>query len=115
LATGIQKTGTGNWRVTGAMSYTGATDVDQGTLRFERPDGNTMASTVTVDAGAFLELATDTIASSGATAGRVLGTGNVVVNGIVKTRGGTTQKGQVRYGGSVVFNAGSSLYIGAAA
>ena len=43
------------------------------------------------------------------------GTGNVVVNGIVKTRGGTTQKGQVRYGGNVVFNAGSSLYIGAAA
>ena len=115
LATGIQKTGTGNWRVTGAMSYTGATDVDQGTLRFERPDGNTMASTVTVDAGAVLELATDTMASSGATAGRVLGTGNVVVNGIVKTRGGTTQKGQVRYGGNLTFGAGSSLYIGAAA
>jgi autotransporter-associated beta strand protein len=115
LATGIQKTGTGNWRVTGAMSYTGATDVDQGTLRFERPDGNTMASTVTVDAGAVLELATDTMASSGATAGRVLGTGNVVVNGIVKTRGGITQKGQVRYGGNLTFGAGSSLYIGAAA
>jgi len=115
LATGIQKTGTGNWRVTGAMSYTGATDVDQGTLRFERPDGNTMASTVTVDAGAVLELATDTMASSGGTAGRVLGTGNVVVNGIVKTRGGTTQKGQVRYGGNLTFGAGSSLYIGAAA
>ena len=115
LATGIQKTGTGNWLVTGAMSYTGATDVDQGTLRFERPDGNTMASTVTVDAGAVLELATDTMASSGGTAGRVLGTGNVVVNGIVKTRGGTTQKGQVRYGGNLTFGAGSSLYIGAAA
>lgn len=114
-ATGIQKTGTGTWRMTGAMSYTGATDVDQGTLRVERPDGNTMASTVTVDAGAFLELATDTMASSGTTAGRVLGTGNVVVNGTVKTRGGTTQKGQVRYGGNLTFGSGSSLHIGAAA
>lgn len=115
FATGIQKTGTGTWRMTGAMSYTGATDVDQGTLRVERPDGNTMASTVTVDAGAFLELATDTMASSGATAGRVLGTGNVVVNGTVRTRGGTTQKGQVRYGGNLTFGSGSSLHIGAAA
>jgi hypothetical protein len=71
---------------------------------------------VTIGASGTVELITDTLASSGATAGEVLGTGNVTCNGgTIKTRGGTTQKGQVRYGGNLTFGSGSTLYIGAAA
>jgi hypothetical protein len=71
---------------------------------------------VTIGASGTVELVTNTLASSGAGNGEVLGTGNVTVNGgTIKTRGGTTQKGQVRYGGNLTFGAGSSLYIGAAA
>ena len=71
---------------------------------------------MTIGANGAVELVTDTLASAGATSGEVLGTGNVTVNGgTIKTRGGTTQKGQVRYGGNLTFGAGSTLYIGAAA
>lgn len=115
FATGLAKDGTGTWTVSGALSYSGATDVDAGTLRLARADGNTMTSTVTVDAGATLELVTDTLPGSSGTSGRVLGTGNVTVNGDVKTRGGVVQKGQMRYGGNLTFGAGSKLWIGAAA
>ena len=117
VSTRLTKADTGYWRITGALSHRGQTTVSGGTLRVERPDGNAMASIVVVQNTSTLELATDTLPESGATAGRVLGTGTLIVNGggSVKTRGGTTQKGQVRYGGNVVFNAGSSLYIGAAA
>lgn len=115
FATGLAKDGTGNWIVSGALSYSGATDVNAGTLRLVRADGNTMTGAVTVDAGATLELVTDTLPGSSGSAGRVLGTGNVVVNGDVKTRGGVVQKGQMRYGGNLTFNSGAKLYIGAAA
>jgi fibronectin-binding autotransporter adhesin len=117
ITTALTKSGTGYWRATGALSYTGATTVSTGTLRVERPDGNTMASTVTVASTATVELATDTLPSSGATAGRVLGTGSVIVNGgTIKTRGGSSvQKGQARYGGNLTFGAGSRLEIGTAA
>ena len=114
-ATGLAKDGAGTWTVSGALSYSGATNVDAGTLRLARADGNTMTSTVTVDAGATLELVTDTLPGSSGTAGRVLGTGNVTVNGDIRTRGGVVQKGQMRYGGNLTFGSGSKLYIGAAA
>ena len=116
ITTSLTKAGTGYWRATGALSYTGATTVSTGTLRFERPDGNTMASAVTVASTATVELATDTLPSSGATAGRVLGTGSVTINGgIVKTRGGSVQKAQMRYGGNLTLGSGTTYYIGAAA
>jgi hypothetical protein len=98
------------------LSYTGTTTVSGGTLRVETANSNTTSGAVTIGASGTVELITDTLASSNATAGEVLGTGNVTVNGgTIKTRGGTTQKGQVRYGGNLTFGSGSTLYIGAAA
>ena len=114
-ATTIAKEDAGRWVLSGALTYTGTTAVNGGTLRVETGNSNTTTSVVTIGASGTVELITDTLASTGATSGEVLGTGNVTCNGIIKTRGGTTQKGQVRYGGNLTFGAGSSLYIGAAA
>lgn len=111
----VAKEDAGRWVLSGALSYTGTTAVNGGTLRVETATSNTTSGAVTVGASGTVELITDQLASSGAGAGEVLGTGNVTVNGVVKTRGGTTQKGQVRYGGNLTFGAGSTLYIGAAA
>jgi fibronectin-binding autotransporter adhesin len=116
-AVSLEKLDGGKWALAGGtLSYTGTTTVSGGTLRVETANSNTTSGAVTIGASGTVELITDTLASSGATAGEVLGTGNVTVNGgTIKTRGGTTQKGQVRYGGNLTFGAGSSLYIGAAA
>lgn len=114
-AVSLAKEDAGRWVLSGALSYTGTTAVNAGTLRVATANSNTTSGTVTIGASGTVELVTDTLASSGATSGEVLGTGNVSVSGVVKTRGGTTQKGQVRYGGNLTFGAGSTLYIGAAA
>jgi autotransporter-associated beta strand protein len=115
-AVSLAKLDGGKWVLPGALSYTGTTTVSGGTLRVETANSNTTSGAVTIGASGTVELITDTLASSGATAGEVLGTGNVTVNGgTIKTRGGTTQKGQVRYGGNLTFGSGSTLYIGAAA
>jgi fibronectin-binding autotransporter adhesin len=112
----LAKEGTGQWVLPSVLSYTGTTTVSGGTLRVETANSNTTSGAVTIGASGTVELITDTLASSNATAGEVLGTGNVTVNGgTIKTRGGTTQKGQVRYGGNLTFGSGSTLYIGAAA
>jgi fibronectin-binding autotransporter adhesin len=112
----LAKEGTGQWVLPSVLSYTGTTTVSGGTLRVETTNSNTTSGAVTIGASGTVELITDTLASSGATAGEVLGTGNVTCNGgTIKTRGGTTQKGQVRYGGNLTFGSGSTLYIGAAA
>jgi fibronectin-binding autotransporter adhesin len=112
----LAKEGTGQWVLPSVLSYTGTTTVSGGTLRVETANSNTTSGAVTIGASGTVELITDTLASSGATAGEVLGTGHVTVNGgTIKTRGGTTQKGQVRYGGNLTFGSGSTLYIGAAA
>jgi autotransporter-associated beta strand protein len=102
--------------ITAELAGTSKTlDVDSGVAKlYPVSGGNTFSGTTTVDAGATLDLLTDTLPGSASTAGRVLGTSNVTLNGQLRTRGGTTQKGQVRYGGNLTFNAGSSLYIGAA-
>ena len=111
----LVKEDAGKW-VVGVRTYTGTTAVDAGTLRCESSNGATTTGTVTIGASGTVELVTDTLASSGASSGKVLGTSNVTCNGgTIKTRGGTTQKGQVRFGGNLTFNAGSTLYIGAAA
>jgi autotransporter-associated beta strand protein len=111
----LAKEDAGKWVVT-SRTYSGTTAVNAGTLRCEATNSATTTGAVTIGASGTVELVTNTLASSGAGNGEVLGTGNVTVNGgIIKTRGGTTQKGQVRYGGNLTFGAGSSLYIGAAA
>lgn len=112
---GFTKQGGGLWRLTGALSVNGPNTVSEGTLRVETADSNTITSTTTVSSGAILELVTDSLAESTSGAGTVLGSGAVVVNGTVRTRGGTVQKGQVRYGGDLTFNANSVLRVGAAA
>jgi fibronectin-binding autotransporter adhesin len=114
--TTLVKNGAGKWVLNGALSYSGTTSVNNGTLRVEATDSNTTSGAVTIGASGTVELVTNTLASSGAGNGEVLGTGNVTCNGgIIKTRGDVIQKGQVRYGGNLTFGAGSSLYIGAAA
>lgn len=113
--TGVKKQGTGRWVMSGALSCTGAIDVEGGTLRVQTANSNTTSGAVTISAGAVVELVTDTLASAGGTSGKVLGTSNVTVAGDIKTRGGATQKGMVRYGGNLTFQSGSRLYIGAAA
>jgi len=111
----LAKEDAGKWVVT-TRTYSGTTAVNAGTLRCEATNSATTSGAVTIGASGTVELVTNTLASSGAGNGEVLGTGNVTVNGgTIKTRGGTTQKGQVRYGGNLTFGAGSSLYIGAAA
>jgi autotransporter-associated beta strand protein len=111
----LAKEDAGTWVVT-TRTYSGTTAVNAGTLRCEATNSATTTGAVTIGASGTVELITNTLASSGAGNGEVLGTGNVTCNGgIIKTRGGTTQKGQVRYGGNLTFGAGSSLYIGAAA
>jgi autotransporter-associated beta strand protein len=114
-ALSLAKEDAGKWVVT-TRTYSGTTAVNAGTLRCESTNSATTTGAVTIGASGTVELVTNTLASSGAGNGEVLGTGNVTVNGgTIKTRGGTTQKGQVRYGGNLTFGAGSSLYIGAAA
>lgn len=103
--------------ITAELTGTSRTlDVDSGSATlYPVSGGNTFSGTTTVDAGATLDLLTDTLPGSSGTAGRVLGTSNVVVNGDLRTRGGVVQKGQMRYGGNLTFGSGSKLYIGAAA
>ena len=114
-ATTIAKEDAGKWVLSGALSYTGTTSVNGGTLRVETSNSNTTSGTVTIGASGTVELVTNTLASTGAGNGEVLGNGNVVCNGIIKTQGSTAQKGQARYGGNLTLGAGSSLYIGAVA
>jgi autotransporter-associated beta strand protein len=73
---------------------------------------NSISGTTTVSGGT-LRLTTELDVSIPAT-GRVLGTTNATVqNGAaIRTSTGTAQKGRMRYGGNLTFNAGSSLYIG---
>ena len=106
---GLSKDGAGTWYLTGALSHTGPTNVAQGTLRIQTPDSNLSSGQVTVAAAAELQLATYTLASSGSSAGKVLGSSGVNCSGVIKTRN------QVRYGSHVTFNSGSALYIGGAA
>jgi len=113
--TTLVKDGAGKWVLQGSLSYTGTTTVTAGTLRIETANSNTTSGAVTIGANGTVEMVTDgTVPTAGN--GRVLGTSNVTVNGgTIKTRGGTTQKGQVRYGGNLTFTGNSTLYIGGAA
>lgn len=112
--TGILKTGTGRWHLTGALSYSGTTHVSQGLLEVDATDGNSVTNAVSVASGATLQLRTDADPAV-AGAGRVLGTSNVVVNGTLRTSAVGSQRGRMRYGGDLTFNSGAVVYPGAAA
>lgn len=112
--TGILKTGTGRWHLTGALSYSGTTNVSQGLLEVDATDGNSVTNAVSVASGATLQLRTDADPAV-AGAGRVLGTSNVVVNGTLRTSAVGAQRGRMRYGGDLTFNSGAVVYPGAAA
>jgi len=113
-AVSLAKEDAGRWVLSGALSYTGTTVVNGGTLRVQTATSNTTSGAVTIGASGTVELVTDgAVPTSGN--GRVLGTSSVTCNGTIKTRGGTTQKGGCRYGGSLTFGNGSQIYIGAAA
>jgi autotransporter-associated beta strand protein len=106
----LVKNGTGYWALSGALSHTGPTTVEQGSLRLEAMShDNTNTGNISVATGAVLELVT-----SAATPRRVTGTGNVTVNGTLRTGASGTGTGTARYGGGLTFNTNSVLELGAA-
>jgi len=107
---GLVKNGTGYWALSGVLSHTGPTTVEQGSLRLEAMShDNTNTGTISVATGAVLELVT-----SVATPRRVTGTGNVTVNGTLRAGASGTGTGTARYGGGLTFNTNSVLELGAA-
>ena len=74
---------------------------------------NDFSGATAVAAGATLKLITGLNPSLGS--GRVLGTSNVSVSGNLRTDGSVAQKGQMRYGGNLTFQAGAKLYVGSLA
>ena len=107
---GLTKTEAGHWTLAGALSHTGPTTVEQGSLRLEAMShDNTNTGNISVATGAVLELVT-----SVATPRRVTGTGNVTVNGTLRAGASGTGTGTARYGGGLTFNTNSVLELGAA-
>jgi len=99
----LVKTGTGQWSLSGANTYTGATEVREGTLRIS--SGGSITSATTISNSATLNIA------SGATAGSLLSSGTAIVNGTagavnVETGGSLGGSGTV---GAVTLNSGSLL------
>jgi autotransporter-associated beta strand protein len=85
----LVKTGTGQWSLSGANTYTGATEVREGTLRIS--SGGSITSATTISNSATLNIA------SGATAGSLLSIGTAIVNG---TAGAVTVNSGGSLGGS---------------
>jgi len=85
----LVKTGTGQWSLSGANTYTGATEVREGTLRIS--SGGSITSATTISNSATLNIA------SGATAGSLLSSGTAIVNG---TAGAVTVNSGGILGGS---------------
>lgn len=99
------------------LDSTSTVTASSGTGRLQplTADGsNSYTGNTTVQAGATLELVTD---SNPGTVGdgKVTGASNVTVSGTLATGSGVNQRGQCRYGGNLTFAAGSVLAIGAAA
>jgi fibronectin-binding autotransporter adhesin len=101
-------------QVTATMAGTSKTiTASSGTPEIAPSAGaNSLSGTTTVSGGT-LRLTTELDVSTPAT-GRVLGTTDTTVqNGAaLRTSTGTLQKGRMRYGGNLTFQAGSTLYIG---
>ncbi len=99
----LLKTGTGQWSLSGANTYTGATEVREGTLRIS--SGGSITSATTISNSATLNIA------SGATAGSLLSSGTAIVNGsagavTVNTGGSLGGSGTV---GALTLNSGGLL------
>ena len=101
-------------QVTATMAGTSKTiTASSGTPEIAPSAGaNTVSGTTTVSGGT-LRLTTESDVSIPAT-GRVLGTTSATVQSgaAMRTSTGTLQKGRMRYGGNLTFQAGSTLYIG---
>lgn len=99
--------------ITAQLTGNKTLDVDSGVATLEPTNNaNDYTGATTVDAGATLRLITGVNPTLGG--GKVLGDSNVDVSGNLKTYGSVTQKGQMRYGGNVTFQAGAKLYVGGA-
>jgi autotransporter-associated beta strand protein len=85
----LLKTGTGQWSLSGANTYTGVTEVREGTLRIS--SGGSITSATIISNSATFNIA------SGATAGSLLSSGTAIVNG---TAGAVTVNSGGSLGGS---------------
>lgn len=100
--------------VTATLASTSTLTVSSGTATLQpTANANTFTGATTVSSGATLQLVTAATDIS-TTGGKVLGNSNVSVAGSIKTYGDTVQKGQMRYGGNLTFQAGAKLYVGSA-
>jgi autotransporter-associated beta strand protein len=102
-ANSLLKTGTGQWSLSGANTYTGVTEVREGTLRIS--SGGSITSATTISNNATFNIA------SGATAGSLLSSGTAIVNGAagavtVNTGGSLGGSGTV---GALTLNSGGLL------
>lgn len=100
--------------ITAQLTGNKTLDVTSGSATLQPVNNvNDFSGATTVAAGATLKLITGLNPSLGS--GRVLGTSNVSVSGNLRTDGSATQKGQMRYGGNLTFQAGAKLYVGSLA
>lgn len=104
--------------ITAVLTGTGKTlGVTSGTATINpaSADGsNTFTGTSTISSGATLKLISSAAPSTSGN-GKALGDSTVAVNGKIETGYSQTQRGQIRFGGSVTFGNGSEIHIGAAA
>ena len=103
--------GTITAELTGAKTLT----VSSGSDATLQPTNNANSYTgdTTINAGGVLRLITGANPTT-AGAGKVLGDSAVSVSGDLKTSATGAQRGQMRYGGNLTFNAGAKLYVGGA-
>ena len=101
--------------ITAELTGNKTLDVNSGSAATLQPtnNANTFSGATTVAAGGILRLITAANPTT-AGAGRVLGTSAVSVSGDIKTSATGAQRGQMRYGGNLTFNAGAKLYVGGA-
>jgi autotransporter-associated beta strand protein len=110
ITLGLTKAEVGNWTLAGALSHTGPTTVEQGSLCLEAMShDNTNTGAITVNSGAVLQLVTND-----ANPRRVTGTAPVTVNGTLRTGASAAASAVAKYGGALTFNSGSVLELGAA-
>lgn len=91
--TSIVKDGSGDWRLTGANTYSGTTKVEAGTLIVNGTHSGTGA--ITVNSGA-------TLAGKGTLTGAVTMNGTLMVGDTLVTDKGLTFKGALKLGGNAI-------------
>ncbi len=118
-AYGFAKTGTGILQLTGPGTYTGATNVQGGTLRLANPAGITLASAVNIGAAGTVDLnsLSATLGSLTGTGSLTLGSGTLTVggNGLASSFGGVISGtgGIVKVAGETFALSGANSYRGA--